>query len=80
MRRDDATPQLGSTKQQSASPAPPGSRPAQQSSGSVQLTGNQRLERRKSPRETSPGRVRLNSICALLPTRRWHSTISRGNG
>ena len=70
MRRDDATPQPGSTKQQSASPAPQGTRPAQQRSGSVQLTGNQRLERRQSQRETSSDAEGEKRATALPPGKR----------
>jgi peroxiredoxin len=46
MRTDNATPETSNSKVQSASTAPERTRTKQQSGGSTQLTGNQRLERR----------------------------------
>jgi peroxiredoxin len=45
MRTDDATPETSNSKVQSTSTAPERTRTKQQSGGSTQLTGNQRLER-----------------------------------
>ncbi|HXN51902.1 MAG TPA: redoxin domain-containing protein [Candidatus Acidoferrum sp.] len=54
MRRDHAASQPSSTGQQSTNAAPQSSKPARQSSSSMQLTGNQRLERREPQRGVSP--------------------------
>jgi len=54
MRSDDAKPERNSAKEQGTNAAPERTKTAQQSSGSTQLTGNQRLERRESQRAASP--------------------------
>jgi peroxiredoxin len=46
MRSEDATPESNTTKEQGTNAAPERTKAVQQSSGSTQLTGNQRLERR----------------------------------
>jgi peroxiredoxin len=54
MGTDNATPQTNSTKGQGANAAPERTQTMQQSSGSTQLTGNQRLERRGPQGGASP--------------------------